>query len=88
MDFFCTADEITSIWRYHNPLLIYPWLIDTVVPEGDPGILCALGLVGAPIALYRAPLTRPASAEIDALLVRHPSHSFLNSYREFVARTC
>lgn len=80
--FFSGADYISGLWRYCNPLLIAPWLVEAVTPEASTSVLCAAGLLGAPSLLFKPLDERPPSEASRSAYATHPSISLL----EFLAR--
>lgn len=73
ISYFYRPDPVCSLWRYWNPLLCSPWLLDSVSPCEDAGLLCAAGILGAPVSLMNLPKGAADSDLLRRLLNTHPS---------------
>lgn len=74
LEFFGVEAPVAELWRFYNPLLIHPWLMESVGSQQDPGPYLGLLLLGAPAVeasryrLYDQPGWR-------SLIELHPSHN-------------
>jgi hypothetical protein len=71
--YFLRPDPVCSLMRFFNPLLCSPWLMDVVVPCEDPGLLCAAGVLGAPISLLSLNSSVKLGDALREYLNTHPS---------------
>lgn len=71
MRYFAQPLPVCAVHRYHNPLLLAPWLMDTIDPVPEGGMLCAFGLAGAPVSLFVRPLCEAGMEQLRD----HPSVS-------------
>lgn len=77
--YFGADGGVCSVWRYHNPLLNYPWLVDNIAETDRGGIYLALSLLGMPVTSSRS---HPVydSTGLRSLLDTHPSSVLAERY--------
>jgi hypothetical protein len=77
--YFGTDSLVCGLWRYYNPLLHFPWMIDDISEIKDSGIYLGLLLFGMP-AFEANTFSCYNNSFINKLIHQHPSWPLCETY--------
>lgn len=73
--FSSTLNPFCAIWRFYNPLLIPPWILNTVDPKQNAGVMAGVALAGA--AVIWDSMQVCGFPDLSRRLKDHPSHGLV-----------
>lgn len=74
--FSMVTNPFCAIWRFYNPLLISPWIMNVVDPKQNAGVLAGVTLLGSP-ALDADMVKGQGFPDLSSRLRNHPSQHAL-----------
>lgn len=69
IDFFSGSDDVSKIWRFYNPLLIPPWMMEPLDVKETPLLYIGKLLCGM---IPRGTYSGPAKTVVGRILIGHP----------------